>query len=486
MTRNPLLPVLDGSRAVLVGRDVPEPDVDYGFGRGWESAELATMQLSQVLLSPAHQVFEMTSVAKLVGDPSPAEVIAAMRGAAAAVSDTLLFSYCATGPVNDQSELATVAQIMRDSAATRLVVLLDCSDFASTVSHFLHLVDAEPDRVSLLAGARSMLFTTEIDPLTSNLAEAIAVGIDGGPEALDLVSLRDAVRDRHTELREAVEDEWLPGEKSLICLAGDRVALGINPALPPSGAQPRRREAPRSTGPLRDRSSSDETAAATVLVTAIRAAAPAAWTSEANSAAGAFAVREPTADNEKAKRYVLIKAGAGRLKVIHRGGISGQSTSSRIMLGYADQHDQNELFVRQLHVDGVFPARGFSATAAVHVPFPRRDWCVEVALRALIALRVTGWTATVTSDSAGVRWKAQDPEDRSRSVSIEKQPGDEGGDVIVIGTATLGVEQRILLPLALGKDMGFKDVPALEKAVEALTVMGILPVEAQWGITGVL
>ncbi|MEU4625194.1 hypothetical protein AB0G04_35125 [Actinoplanes sp. NPDC023801] len=224
--------MLATSRAVLVGRDVPEPDVDYGSGRGWESAELATTRLSQVLLSPGHQAFEMTSVAELVGNPSPAEVIEATRGAAAAVSDTLLFSYCATGPISDHSELATVAQIMRDSAATRLVVLLDCSGFPSTVSHFLRLVDAQPDRVSLLAGARSMLFTTEIDPLTSNIAEAIAVGVEGGPEALDLASLRDAVRAKHTELRQAVENEWLPGEKTLISHAGDRVALGINPARP--------------------------------------------------------------------------------------------------------------------------------------------------------------------------------------------------------------------------------------------------------------
>ncbi|WP_203794894.1 hypothetical protein, partial [Actinoplanes derwentensis] len=349
MTRNPLLPVLAGSRAVLVGRDVPEPDVDYGFGRGWESAELATKRLSQVLVSPAHQAFEMTSVAELVGNPSPAEVIEAMRGAAAAVSDTLLFSYCATGPINDQSELATVAQIMRDSAATRLVVLLDCSDFALTVSHFLRMVDAEPDRVSLLAGARSMLFTSEIDPLTSNLAEALAVGVDGGPEALDLATLRDAVRAKHTELREAVENEWIPGEKSLICRAGHRVALGINPALPPSGAQPQRREVRRSVGPLTDRSNSDETAAAVVLVAAIRAAAPASWTSEADLAAGAFAVKEPTAENEEATRYVLIKVGQRRLKVNHQGGFTRlRSIHSRIFLGYADEHDQYELCVRQL------------------------------------------------------------------------------------------------------------------------------------------
>ncbi|MFI1990989.1 hypothetical protein [Actinoplanes sp. NPDC020271] len=240
------MPVLACSRAVLVGRDVPEPDVDYGLGRGWESAELATTQLSQVLLSPAHQTFATTSVAELVGNSSPAEVIEAMRGAAAAVSDTLLFSYCVTGPISDQSELATVAQIMRDSAATRLVVLLDCPDFALSLSHFLRLVDTEPDRMSLLAGGRDMLFTSEIDPLTSNLAEAIAVGVEGGPEALDLASLRDAVRAKYTALREAVENEWIPGVKSLICRGGDRVALGINLAMPPSGTEPQGHEAPRS------------------------------------------------------------------------------------------------------------------------------------------------------------------------------------------------------------------------------------------------
>ncbi|BCL12432.1 hypothetical protein [Micromonospora sagamiensis] len=49
--RSPLLPVLAGSRAVLVGRDTPEPDADHGFGDGYESAVAATGALARTLAS---------------------------------------------------------------------------------------------------------------------------------------------------------------------------------------------------------------------------------------------------------------------------------------------------------------------------------------------------------------------------------------------------------------------------------------------------
>ncbi|WP_203794578.1 hypothetical protein, partial [Actinoplanes derwentensis] len=347
MTRNPLLPVLAGSRAVLVGRDVPEPDVDYGSGRGWESAELATTRLSQVLVSPAHQAFEMTGVTELVGNPSPVEVMEAMRQAAAEASDTLLFSFSATGPISNQSQLATVARIMQKSAATRLVVLLDCSDFPFSVSHFLRLVDAAPNRVSLLAGERSMLFDTEIDPLTSNLAEAIAIGVEGGPEALDLVSLRDAIWAKYIALRETVDNEWILGEKSLICRGGERVALGINPALPPDGAEPRR-EVSRSVVPLGKRNireNPDVRNAVSLLIRAILAAAPALWTSKVGAAPGTVSVQELTAENEVPKRYVLFRAGSGWLRAIHHGDNSPRSTHTRI---HVDDVYQLALFLRQL------------------------------------------------------------------------------------------------------------------------------------------
>lgn len=486
MTRNPLLPVLAGSRAVLVGRDVPEPDADHGFGRGWESAELATMRLGQVLVSPVQQAFEMTSVAELVGDPSPDEVIEAMRWAAVVVSDTLLFSYSATGPIGDRSELATVAQIMHDSAAARLVVLLDCSDFASLVPLFLKPDAVDPDRVSLLAGERHMLLSSEIDPLTSNLAEVIATGVRGGPEVLDLVSLRDAVRARYTELRVQVENEWIPGEKSLFCYAGQRVALAVNPALPPSGEVPRRREPRPSVGPLRKTTYvTDDFVrnAARVLIEAIRAAAPASWTPE-EGAEPEIAVTEPAAETEVPGRYVLVIPANRRLKVLHRGGGLPWTSAWTEPCYEPRDAEQDELVVRQLHVAGAFPAAGFSATAAVHVRFPSRGWGVGIKLRALIAMRVPGWTATAGGDSARVRWRAEDPEAPGRSISIEQEPGDEGGDVTMIGTTALGVEQRIMLPGELTKAMSYMDVSAVAEAFEAMTVMGVLPVETQWDVAG--
>ncbi|MEU4643361.1 hypothetical protein [Micromonospora sp. NPDC023814] len=97
--RHPLLPVLAGSRAVLVGRDTPDPDADHGFGHGYESAVEATRALARTLVSPnIGTPFLEAHTEQLVRGESPDAVIDAVRRAAAAASDTLLFSYAATGP----------------------------------------------------------------------------------------------------------------------------------------------------------------------------------------------------------------------------------------------------------------------------------------------------------------------------------------------------------------------------------------------------
>ncbi|SCL32690.1 hypothetical protein GA0074692_3380 [Micromonospora pallida] len=267
--RHPLLPVLAGSRAVLVGRDTPDPDADHGFGHGYESAVEATRALARTLTSPTIGTpFLEAHTEQLVRGESPDAVIDAVRRAAAAASDTLLFSYAATGPEHWEtpegaeqwtedpgslrSVLRRVADLMWDSAATRLVVLLDCGSAQVAVRHF-----TRPDRpaghrhgaqLSLLGAGRVMLFGSEIDPFTSTLTRALQAGVDGGPEALNLVALGHAVEAKFTELRYQVENEYIPGAKQLFFHGGHEVALGINRAFPPDDRDVALRYPPRYPG----------------------------------------------------------------------------------------------------------------------------------------------------------------------------------------------------------------------------------------------
>jgi hypothetical protein len=259
--RQPLMPVLVGSRAVLVGRDTPEPDADHGFGHGYESAVKATKALARTLTSPdIGMPFLETHTEQLVCGESPDTVIDVMRRAAAAASDTLLFSYAATGPEHweapdgaeqwtehpgsQRSVLGRVADIMRDSGATRLVVLLDCGFAEIAAQHFTQPPPpARPRRsahLSLLGASRWMLFGSEIDPFTSTLTRALQAGVNDGPETLDLVTLRNAVEAKFTELRYLVENEYIPGAKQLLLHGGHEVALGINRAFPPGLRYPPR------------------------------------------------------------------------------------------------------------------------------------------------------------------------------------------------------------------------------------------------------
>ncbi|MFI9643974.1 hypothetical protein ACIG87_28660 [Micromonospora sp. NPDC051925] len=267
--RHPLLPVLANSRAVLVGRDTPDPDAAYGFGHGYESAVAATRALARTLASPnVGTPFLEAHTELLVCGESPDVVIDAVRRAAAAASDTLLFSYAATGPEHSEtpggteqwieepggrrSVLSRVADLMWDSAATRLVVLLDCGSARIAARCFTRpdppAVHRHGARLSLLGAGRVMLFGSEIDPFTSTLTGALQAGVDGGPEALDLVALDNAVRARFTELRYQVENEYIPGAKQLLLHGSHEVALGINRAFPPDDRDVALRHPPRYPG----------------------------------------------------------------------------------------------------------------------------------------------------------------------------------------------------------------------------------------------
>lgn len=267
--RHPLLPVLADSRAVLVGRDTPDPDADHGFGHGYESAVDATRALARTLVSPnIGTPFLEAHTEQLVHGESPDAVIDAVCRAAATARDTLLFSYAATGPEHwptpegaeqwtegpgsRRSVLARVAELMRDSAATRLVVLLDCGSAQVAARHF-----TQPDtaaghrhgaRLSLLGADRVMLFGSEIDPFTSTLTSALQAGVDGGPEALNLAALGNAVQAKFTELRYQVENEYIPGVKPLLFDGSHEVALCINRAFPPDDRDVALRYPPRYPG----------------------------------------------------------------------------------------------------------------------------------------------------------------------------------------------------------------------------------------------
>ncbi|KXK60392.1 hypothetical protein AWW66_19090 [Micromonospora rosaria] len=195
-------------------------------------------------------------------------MIDAVCRAAATATDTLLFSYAATGPEHGEtpegaeqwtedpgsrrSVLSRVADLMRDSAATRLVVLLDCGSAQVAARHF-----TRPDtpaghrhgaQLSLLGAGRVMLFGSEIDPFTSTLTGALQAGVDGGPEALNLAALGNAVQAKFTELRYHVENEYIPGAKPLLLHGGYEVALGINRAFPPDDRDVALRYPPRYPG----------------------------------------------------------------------------------------------------------------------------------------------------------------------------------------------------------------------------------------------
>ncbi|SCL25605.1 hypothetical protein GA0074694_4269 [Micromonospora inyonensis] len=246
---------------MLVGRDIPEPDADRGFGDGYESAVAAIGALARTLASrDTGTPFLGTHIEQLVRGESPDAVIDAVRRAAAAATDVLLFSYAATGqehgeapdggeqwagyPGGRRSVLARVADVMRDSGATRLVVLLDCGDAVTAAPHFIQPPPPARPRhrapLSLLGASRGLLFGSEIDPFTSTLTRALQAGVNGGPETLDLVTLRDAVEAEFTELRYRVENEYVPGAKQLLLHGGHEVALGINRAYPPDPAYPPR------------------------------------------------------------------------------------------------------------------------------------------------------------------------------------------------------------------------------------------------------
>ncbi|MCX4471602.1 hypothetical protein OOK41_15045 [Micromonospora sp. NBC_01655] len=256
--RHALLPDLERSRAVLVACDddavrVPE----------FQPAA-RTAQLAEALASArTGMAFHPGSVAVVTSWQHPAEVFDAVRRAAEEASDVLLFHYAGSGlrhrefaltrtvPGSDNSiPLRAVADIVRDSPAARQVVLLDCEHFEDASSYFTR--DPVPDgsstphTLSLLGKQPSMYFASGDDRIpagdefTDTLAEALRSGVEDGPEALDLVALRNAIEGRWAQLRYYVENEYIGAPDTLNLVGGRDVALGVNVAFGPDGDRGRR------------------------------------------------------------------------------------------------------------------------------------------------------------------------------------------------------------------------------------------------------
>lgn len=249
--RHPLLPDLERSAAVLVACD----DDVVRAERSQPSARLT--ELARALVSPeTGMAFDPARVVVVPSWRRPAEVLAAVRTAADAASDVLLFAYVGSGRRHEafalagpnpgarsQAPLREAADLVRSSPAARRVLLLECEDLLPVARYFAgdgtptaawtaSLLGKEP-RIHL--GPGNVRIPTG-DDLTSTLAEALWSGVADGPELLDLVTLRSAVQGRWTQLRYYVEDEYIGAPDRLTHVDGDRVALGVNVAHGNPGA----------------------------------------------------------------------------------------------------------------------------------------------------------------------------------------------------------------------------------------------------------
>ncbi|MET8829888.1 hypothetical protein ABZX40_29630 [Streptomyces sp. NPDC004610] len=219
--RHPLLPERERSRAVLVGSSAGlrhEPSVG--------EPEALAGRLARVLTVPGPGgAFYRGNTRAFPGVERPGEVLDVLREYAEAASDVLMFWF-AGGPGSGIG-LDAVAGIVGGSRAARPVVVLDCGDVDTALGTF---AGSAPRAVVMAAGTPS--FWPLGDPFTETLVDGLVEGVQDGPEALDLETLRHAIEAVHTRTRYYVENEHIGGP-SRVLLEGDgatRLALGLNPA----------------------------------------------------------------------------------------------------------------------------------------------------------------------------------------------------------------------------------------------------------------
>ncbi|MEV7283242.1 hypothetical protein AB0O01_01520 [Streptomyces sp. NPDC093252] len=218
--RHPLLPERERSRAVLVGSSA---GLRHAPSLG--EPEALAGRLARVLTAPGPGgAFHRGSTRAFPGVERPDEVLDALRESADAASDVLLVWF-AGGP-DSGIGLDAVAGIVGASRAARPVVLLDCGQVGTALAAF---AAAAPTASVMAAGTSS--FWPLSDPFTETLIDGLVEGVQDGPEALDLATLRHAIEAVHTRTRYYVENEHIGGP-SRVLLEGDgtRVALGLNPA----------------------------------------------------------------------------------------------------------------------------------------------------------------------------------------------------------------------------------------------------------------
>ncbi|MCZ0985013.1 hypothetical protein [Streptomyces diastatochromogenes] len=180
----------------------------------------------------------------LLGPERPADVLDALRHAAEAASDVLLFWYAGCGftregglvfgvmdtdprhPADTGVALDAVAEIMSTSQAGRPAVILDCDHAAIATTRFTGTAPAPS-----LMGAETSSFRPMADPFTETLVDGLTDGVQEGPEALDLVTLHNAIEAAYTRTRYYVENEYIGGPSHVLLRGGRELALGINPAF---------------------------------------------------------------------------------------------------------------------------------------------------------------------------------------------------------------------------------------------------------------
>jgi hypothetical protein len=233
-SRHPLLPDLERSRAVLVGAGAGLPP-----GEAHESPADAVGRLAEALSArPFHEqpvevpAFHAEHVTVLA-DEGAARVLDAVGRAAGAASDVLLVHYAGWAELDGDAlvlgtagggvPLAELAAVLRSSAAARPVLVLDCEHTSAAPAAF------DGGGVPVLAAGQSS-FRFPADPFTAHLVTALRFGVFGGPEVLDLTTLRDAVEAAHVEGRRPEQAEWLDPPVPPVLLPGPEVALGVNVA----------------------------------------------------------------------------------------------------------------------------------------------------------------------------------------------------------------------------------------------------------------
>ena len=235
LPRHSLLPDLQRSWAVLVG-------CGDGVTRTHESGpEEMTTELAGALTGRGDTAaFRAAHTRVLLSPSEPAEVLDAVRSAAALATDTLLFYFAGRTspyrPVPGEPPvgpnladgivgcLPEVAEIIGSSRALRSVVVLDGVGHSVFREH-------TPTSFILAGSSFGPPGGDQLCAFTPTLVSGLRTGVRDGPEMLDLLTLTVAVEAYFHETRYCIEDHWVVGPARLTVRHPFKfrmVALGAN------------------------------------------------------------------------------------------------------------------------------------------------------------------------------------------------------------------------------------------------------------------